>query len=74
MRRDRQDTSRDRSRLSQFGDRWWYSINPSLDDYVTTEALKGLFGMVEKKELDIRTNKSERVTDLLTKVFAKQDK
>jgi hypothetical protein len=48
--------------------------NPSLDDYVTTEALKGLFGMVEKKELDIRTNKGERVTDLLTKVFAKQDK
>jgi Protein of unknown function (DUF4197) len=48
-------------------------LNPSLDDYVTTEALKGLFGMVEKKEKGIRTNISERTSDLLKKVFAKQD-
>ena len=48
--------------------------NPSLEDYVTTEALKGLFGMVEKKELEIRTDKGARVTDLLKKVFEKQDK
>jgi Protein of unknown function (DUF4197) len=47
--------------------------NPSLDDYVTREALNGLFSMVEQKERDIRTNPAERVTDLLKKVFAKQD-
>jgi len=49
-------------------------VNPSLDDYVTKQALQGLFTMVEKKELDIRTNIASRTTDLLKKVFAKQDK
>lgn len=48
-------------------------VNPELDDYVTTEALKGLFSMVAKEELNIRTNLSSRTTDLLKKVFAKQD-
>lgn len=48
--------------------------NPSLDDYVTNEALKGLFAMVEKEELNIRENIGARTTDLLKKVFAKQDK
>lgn len=47
--------------------------NPDLDDYVTNEALEGLFGMVAKKELDIRNNVSARTTELLQKVFAKQD-
>jgi len=48
-------------------------VNPNLDDYVTQQALTGLFGMVAKKELGIRKNVSERKTDLLKKVFAKQD-
>jgi Protein of unknown function (DUF4197) len=48
-------------------------VNPNLDNYVTTQALSGLFSMVEQKELAIRTDKGERVTDLLKKVFAKQD-
>lgn len=48
-------------------------VNTDLADYVTKEALDGLFSMVEKKELDIRTNVSARTTDLLKKVFAKQD-
>jgi hypothetical protein len=48
--------------------------NPDLDDYVTAEALKGLFGMVEKEELNIRTNLRARTSDLLRRVFAKQDK
>ncbi len=47
--------------------------NPDLDDYVTKEALKGLFGMIENEELNIRTNIAARTTDLLKKVFAKQD-
>lgn len=48
-------------------------VNPDLGDYVTSQALTGLFSMVEKKELDIRNNVNARSTDLLKKVFAKQD-
>jgi Protein of unknown function (DUF4197) len=47
--------------------------NPSLDEYVTNQALNGLFSMVEEKERSIRSNTGERVTDLLKRVFAKQD-
>lgn len=47
--------------------------NPELDDYVVKKALVGLFGLVEKKEADIRTNTGSRTTDLLKKVFKKQD-
>lgn len=48
--------------------------NPDLTDYVTREALKGLFGKVAEKELDIRQNPTARGSDILKKVFAKQDK
>ena len=48
-------------------------VNPDLGDHVTTEALTGLFALVEKKELGIREDVSQRTTDLLRKVFAKQD-
>ena len=48
-------------------------VNPDLGDHVTTEALKGLFALVAKKELGIREDVSQRTTDLLRKVFAKQD-
>ena len=48
--------------------------NPSLDDYVTKEALKGLFSMIEVKEKSIRTDQGARTSDLLKSVFAKQDK
>lgn len=49
-------------------------VNPNLDEYVTEKALEGLFAMVAKKELGIRNDISERTTDLLKKVFAKQDR
>jgi hypothetical protein len=49
-------------------------MNPDLDDYVTRQALDGLFNMIEKEEYDIRHNKGKRTTDLLRRVFAKQDK
>jgi len=39
-------------------------MNPDINDYVTNEAMKGLFSMVEKKEIDIRKNVSARPTDL----------
>jgi hypothetical protein len=48
--------------------------NPDLDDHVTKMALKGMFSLVEKKELGIRTDVSQRNSDVLKKVFAKQDR
>ena len=48
-------------------------LNPKLDDYVTTQALNGLFSMVEKEEYGVRRDASKRVTDLMKKAFAKQD-
>jgi hypothetical protein len=48
-------------------------INPDLADHVTTKALVGLFDLIEKKELGIRTDLSQRTSDLLRRVFAKQD-
>lgn len=48
-------------------------VNPDLADHVTTKALSGMFDLIEKKELGIRTDISQRTTDLLKKVFARQD-
>jgi len=48
-------------------------VNPELDDHVNNKALDGLFGEIEKKEEKIRTDQSQRTTELLQKVFAKQD-
>lgn len=48
-------------------------VNPYLEDHITTKALDGMFDMIEKKELAIRTDIKERTSDLLRKVFAKQD-
>lgn len=47
--------------------------NPDLADYVTSQALEGLFSMVEKEELNIRKNVGARTSDLMRRVFAKQD-
>ena len=49
-------------------------VNPKLEDHITHKALDGLFDMVEKKEYAIRSDIKERTTDLLKRVFAKQDK
>lgn len=48
-------------------------VNNDLDDYVTTEALKGLFGKIQEEEKNIRRNPGARTTSLLKKVFSKQD-
>lgn len=47
--------------------------NPHLDDHVNNKALEGLFNLIAKKEEGIRNDVSLRTTDLLKKVFAKQD-
>ncbi|MBP6557528.1 MAG: DUF4197 domain-containing protein [Flavobacterium sp.] len=49
-------------------------VNPDLTDYTTNKALEGVFKMIAVEEKDIRTNLNARSTDLLKKVFAKQDK
>ena len=48
-------------------------VNPDLTDYVTGEALKGVYTMIAVEEKDIRTKTASRSTDLLRKVFALQD-
>ncbi|OIQ19432.1 DUF4197 domain-containing protein [Lacinutrix sp. MedPE-SW] len=49
------------------------NVNPDLTDYVTGEALKGVYKMIAVEELEIREKVSSRTTDLLRKVFALQD-
>ena len=48
-------------------------VNPDLNDYVTNQALKGVYKMIAIEELDIRKNLSARSTDLLKDVFSLQD-
>ena len=48
-------------------------VNPDLTDYVTQEALDGVFTMIAIEEKEIRNNVASRTTDLLRKVFALQD-
>lgn len=49
------------------------NVNPDLTDYVTQEALKGVYTMIAVEEKEIRTKTSSRTTDLLKKVFVLQD-
>jgi hypothetical protein len=48
-------------------------VNPNLDDHVTNKTMDGVFTMVEKEERNIRANPVARTTDLMKRVFAKQD-
>lgn len=49
------------------------NVNPDLTDYVTGEALQGVYKMIAVEEKEIRNKTSSRTTDLLRKVFALQD-
>ena len=49
-------------------------VNPDLTDYVTIQAMNGVFKMVAVEEKNIRTNFASRTSILLQKVFAMQDK
>jgi len=49
------------------------SVNADLTDYVTTEALKGVYKMIATEEEEIRTKLSSRTTTLLQQVFKLQD-
>ncbi|KAA3624784.1 MAG: DUF4197 domain-containing protein [Flavobacterium sp.] len=48
-------------------------VNPDLTDYVTNEALKGVYTMIAVEEKNIRTKINSRTTTLLKQVFALQD-
>lgn len=48
-------------------------VNPDLEEYVTNKAINGLMILIGKEETKIRTNVNARVTDLLKKVFARQN-
>jgi hypothetical protein len=49
-------------------------VNPDLTDYVTQEALNGVYTMIAVEEKEIRTKVSARSTALLQKVFGLQDR
>ncbi|TQD38892.1 DUF4197 domain-containing protein [Haloflavibacter putidus] len=49
------------------------NVNPDLTDYVTQEALEGVYKMIAKEEIEIRENIGARTTNLLRRVFALQD-
>ncbi|RFN59970.1 DUF4197 domain-containing protein [Marixanthomonas ophiurae] len=48
-------------------------VNPDLTDYVTNEALKGVYTMIGVEEKKIRSSAQSRTTTLLRQVFALQD-
>lgn len=48
-------------------------VNPNLTDYVTKQALSGVYKMIGIEEQKIRTQLNSRTTDVLRKVFALQD-
>lgn len=49
-------------------------VNPDLNDYVTNQAMNGVFKMIAVEEKTIRTDLSARTSTLLQNVFAIQDK
>ncbi len=49
-------------------------VNPDLADHVTSKALVGLFDLVEVKEKGIRSDINQRSSELLRRVFEKQDR
>ncbi|WP_430906390.1 DUF4197 domain-containing protein [Maribacter sp. 2-571] len=50
------------------------NVDPDLTEYVTQEALTGVYTMIAVEEKEIRNNVASRTTDLLRKVFVLQDR
>lgn len=48
-------------------------VNPDLTDYVTNQALEGVYTMIAVEENKIRSSVASRTTNLLRQVFALQD-
>lgn len=49
------------------------NVNADLTDYVTTEALEGVYTMIALEEKEIRKNVASRSSNLLQRVFRLQD-
>ena len=49
------------------------NVEPNLSEYVTQQALEGVYTMIALEETKIRNDIGARTTDLLRKVFALQD-
>ena len=49
------------------------NVEPDLTEYVTQQALEGVYTMIAVEEAKIRSDIGARTTDLLKKVFALQD-
>jgi hypothetical protein len=48
-------------------------VDPDLEEYATTKAIDGLFLLVAEEERNIRENPVARTTELMKRVFARQD-
>jgi hypothetical protein len=48
-------------------------VNPDLNEYVTQQALNGIFVLMAQEELKIRKQPAARVSDILKKVFGSLD-
>ena len=48
-------------------------VNRNLADHINSRALFALFDLIESKEAVIRNDVSQRISDLLKTVFARQD-
>jgi len=48
-------------------------VNPDLDDYATKKAIDGLFVLIAQEEANIRQNPLARTTELLRRVFTKEN-
>lgn len=44
-------------------------VNPDLEDYITNQAINGLFVLIANEEKEIRNNPKARVSEILQKVF-----
>ncbi|NGZ88760.1 DUF4197 domain-containing protein [Psychroflexus maritimus] len=49
------------------------NVTTDLSDYITQQAMQGVFIMIAKEEKEIRNNAQARTTDLLRRVFSLQD-
>ena len=45
------------------------TVNPDLEEYITTKTIEGLFVLIAQEEKNIRKNPKARMSDLLQKVF-----
>ena len=59
--------------ISKYNTLTGQAVSTDLNEYVTTEAINGVFKMVAQKESGIRDNPAMRTTSILQKVFGAQD-